>query len=228
MSHSLSHSLQQRILLFLQVPVSLAIIAGVPGNWTKLGGLLALWLLTFRRLSQAEWMLYAGACAFFTVMNTLSLRQGIFAFTAPDVLGMPVYELFMWGFYLLHVKRVVNGPAPQAPPLQVWSVWILALLYAVAFSTIADSNTLLAVTAALLLFGIFLFHERFDLLYTGYMVLLGAAFEYTGVLSGQWAYPGNPPGGVPLWFITLWGGVGLFLRRLLLPLLHREAQRPLH
>jgi hypothetical protein len=209
--------------LLLQVPVSLAIIAGLPGNAAKLGALLVLWILTFQTLTKAEWVLFAGACGFFSIMNTLSLRQGIFAFTSPDLLGMPAYEFFMWGFYLLHVKRVLRGPVPHRPPIQTWLVWILALLYATAFATIADSNTLLATTGFLLLVGMILFHERLDMAYVGYMVLLGAAFEYTGVLSGQWAYPANPPGGVPLWFVTLWGGVGLFLRRLVLPLLsHRQ------
>lgn len=214
--------MRPRPIVLLQVPVSLAIIAGLPGNSAKLGALLVLWLLTFRTLTKAEWILYAGACGFFSIMNTLSLRQGIFRFTAPDLLGMPAYEFFMWGFYLLHVKRVLEGPVPRGPSLQVWLVWILALLYASAFASIADSDTLLAVTGILLLVGMTLFHERLDMAYVGYMVVLGAAFEYTGVLSGQWAYPGNPPGGVPLWFVTLWGGVGLFLRRLVLPLLsHR-------
>jgi hypothetical protein len=163
---------------------------------------------------------------FFTGMNAASLKQGIFAFSAPDLLGMPVYELLMWGFYLLHTRRVLGGPAPQGRRA---TVWVLALLYAAAFATIHDGNVLLAVTGVLLVAGLVLFHERLDLAYTGYMIALGVAIEYTGVLSGQWSYPGNPPGGVPLWFITLWGGVGLFLRRLVLPILVRyeaAAARP--
>ena len=213
-----------RLVLLLQVPASLLIVAAIPGNWAKLASLLVLWVLTFRALTKPEWILYAAACCFFSLMNTLSLGQGIFAFTAPDALGMPVYEFFMWGFYLLHVKRVLNGAAPQGTPRQTRMVWMLALLYAGAFAALANPNILLAATSVLLVVGLLLFHERLDLAYVGYMVLLGAAFEYTGVLSDQWAYPGHPPGGVPLWFVTLWGGVGLFLRRLVLPLLSRESQ----
>lgn len=215
--------MRQRLTVLLQVPFALVIVASLPGNWTKLAALLVLWALTFRNLNRAEWVMYAAACGFFTAMNALSLQQGIFAFTDPDVLGMPVYELFMWGFYLLHVKRLLDGPVPISLPTRAWRVWILALLYASAFATISDPSKLLAVTAALLMTGLLLFHERLDLAYVGYMVLLGAAFEYTGVLSGQWTYPGNPPGGVPPWFITLWGGVGLFLRRLVLPLLSQRS-----
>jgi hypothetical protein len=152
-------------------------------------------------------------------MNAASLKQGIFAFSAPDLLGMPVYELLMWGFYLLHTRRMLDGPAPQGRRA---TVWVLALLYAAAFATIHDGNVLLLVTGVLLAVSLLLFHERLDLAYTGYLIAFGAAIEYTGVLSGQWHYPGNPLGGVPLWFITLWGGVGLFLRRLVVPILARH------
>ena len=204
--------------LLLQIPATMAILALVPGNFVKLAALVTLWSLTFGRLRRVEMVFYASVCVFFTAMNAASLHQGIFAFSAPDVLLMPVYELFMWGFYLLHTRRVLGGPAPQGMRAAAWT---LALLYAVAFSTIHDGNLLLMVTGGLLIAALILFHERYDLAYTGYMVALGAAIEYTGVLSGQWHYPGNPTGGVPLWFITLWGGVGLFLRRLVLPMLVR-------
>jgi hypothetical protein len=166
-------------------------------------------------------MFVLAACLFFTGMNAASLGQGIFAFTDPDVLGMPVYELFMWGFYLLHTKRLLDGSVPQG---RRSAVWILALLYSAAFATIPDAPLLLAVTGALLVIGLALFHEPLDLAYTGYMILLGAAIEYTGVHSGQWHYPGDPLCGVPFWFVTLWGGVGLFLRRLVLPILSRHEK----
>ncbi len=211
--------MQMPIRLLLQIPATLAILAWVPGNAAKLAALLLLWALTFGRLTRVETVFYVAVCAFFTVMNAASLKQGIFAFSAPDLLGMPVWELFMWGFYLLHTRRVLGGPAPQGKRA---TVWILALLYAAAFATIHDGNVLLAVTGVLLAGGLVLFHERYDLAYTGYLIALGAAIEYTGVLNGQWSYPGNPPGGVPLWFVTLWGGVGLFLRRLVLPILARH------
>jgi len=154
-------------------------------------------------------------------MDMLAVRQHIFYFQHPTVLGLPAYEFLMWGFYLLHTWRVLDG---TVPPVR-HSAWILAAFYSVAFATIPDPSLLLAVTAVLLTVALSCFHEREDFLYVGYMVLLGALFEYTGVLSGQWAYPGHPLGGVPLWFITLWGGVGLFLRRLLLPVAQRMTQR---
>jgi uncharacterized membrane protein YoaT (DUF817 family) len=215
--------LVSRLRLLLQIPATLAILAWLPGNASKLLALLVLWLLTFGPIRQRERVLYATACLFFTGMNALSLRQGIFSFSRPDLLGMPLYELFMWGFYLLHSWRVLGGPAPQGRQL---SAWILALLYAAAFGGIADGNTLLAVSGLLLLGGLALFHTPQDLAYVAYLVALGAAIEYTGVYSGQWNYPGHPLTGVPLWFVTLWGGVGLFLHRLIVPLLEPGVAPP--
>jgi uncharacterized membrane protein YoaT (DUF817 family) len=94
------------------------------------------------------------------------------------------------------------------------------------FAAIPDQTFLLIATVLLLLVGLAFFHEPMDLAYVGYMILLGAAIEYSGVWSRQWHYPGDPAGGVPLWFVSLWGGVGLFLRRLALPILARYEKRP--
>ena len=207
-----------RSLLLIQLLATLAILAFVPTNSAKLLGLLAVWLLTFGKLKVPELILYISACAFFTIMNILSLKQGIFAFSQPDVLGMPIYEFFMWGYYLLHTIRMVGGCAPTGNKA---TSWVLAVLFAITFSAISDPQILLLTSALLLGVALVFFHEPLDLTYLGYMVFLGAAIEYSGVWSGQWHYPGNPPGGVPLWFITLWGGVGLFLRRLVAPILSR-------
>jgi hypothetical protein len=209
--------------LLLQLAATLAVLAWVPTNVGKLLAFVVVWALTFRRPTRAEWALVVAVCAFFTVMNAAALRQGIFAFSDPDALGMPVYEFLMWGFYVLHTRRLLDGRAPTDRRAVVWA---LALMYAVAFAVIPDPNLLLAVTATLLVSSLILFHEPHDLAYTGYMIVLGAAIEYTGVQSGQWHYPGDPPGGVPLWFVTLWGGVGLWLRRLALPMVEAGERTP--
>jgi hypothetical protein len=210
----------ERMILLVQIPITLAIIAWVPTNEAKLISLLILWALTFRKVSRTEAYFFFAACVFFTAMNAMSLKQGIFAFSNPDVLGMPWYELLMWGFYLLHLKRLLKGDAPVGKRVIVWA---LSLSYAAAFASISDASLLLGVTGGLLIVGLALFHEPLDLGYTAYFVLLGAAVEYTGVHSGQWHYPDSPPGGVPLWFITLWGGVGLLTRRLILPMLTQHG-----
>jgi hypothetical protein len=64
-----------------------------------------------------------------------------------------------------------------------------------------------------------MYHEPMDLAYSGYMAVVGQLVEHVGQSTGQWHYPGRPWSGVPLWSLTLWAGVGLFTRRLVLPLL---------
>lgn len=215
--------MKHRALLSVQPFATAAVIAWVPTNAGKTLTLLTLWFLTFRSLTGREIILFGCACVFFSAMDAASLRQGVFKFNHPDVFGVPFYEFFMWGFYLLHTLRMLDGPPPQS---HIGWAALLAALFAVCFSVISDQDVLLVSTGVLLAMGLFIFHERLDIAYCGYMVLLGALFEFTGVWAGQWHYPGHPPGGVPTWFIPLWGGVGLFLRRLVLPLLsHTRAYR---
>lgn len=203
---------------------TLVILASGLPNLIKAGGLAVLWLVTFGRLSRPEWLLFLLANCFFTVMNVLSLKQGIFFFRAPDLLLLPYYEFLMWGFYLLHIKRMLNGPVPQSAS---WKLWALFVAFASCFGNIPNPELLLIATSGILAASYFWFHEPHDKHYLLYTVLVGALIEYTGVLSGEWGYPGNPPGGVPLWFIPMWGGVGFFFRRLILPMLEpRESASP--
>lgn len=204
--------------LLIQLATTLAILGFVPGNWWKVACFLLIWAMTFRGLSLSELLVFAAAGALFTVMNLGALKEGVFFFRTPDLLGMPAWEFFMWGFYVLHLIRMVGGPAPTG---NLWLPLALAVAFAIPFSTIPDARMLLLATAIILGVALAFFHERFDFAYTGYMIFVGALIEYTGVWSGQWGYPGDPPGGVPLWFVTMWGGVGLFTRRLVLPILRR-------
>lgn len=200
----------------LQVAVTLVVLAWVPGGFAKTLLLLGLWGLLFWPMRRAEWLMVAVVCVFFTGMNASALEQGIFHFREPAVLGMPVWELFMWGFYLLHVYRFW-GDAPLADRRQTILAWGLGLVFAAAFAVIADQMLLFAVTAVVLMVALTCFHDRLDLAYASHMVVLGACVEYVGVHSGQWSYPIDIPGGVPPWFVTMWGGIGLFFRRLVLP-----------
>jgi hypothetical protein len=206
-------------ILLIQPLGTVAILLLVPENLLKAALLLAWWGLTFGRLSRDETLLFLFTCLFFSFMDIMSLRQGIFAFSRPDLLGMPYYEFFMWGFYVLHTLRLLNGAAPKGMRLPVW---LLTLAFSLCFALIPDQVVLFAATAILLGIGLILFHERLDLAYMGYMVVLGTIMEWSGVLGDEWYYPANPWGSVPLWSITLWGGVGLLLRRLILPILARR------
>jgi hypothetical protein len=203
----------------IQAGMTLIVLAFVPGTVAKALCLLTFWALLFWPLRLSELLTAAGICVFFTGMNASALQQGIFRFREADVLGMPVYELFMWGFYLTHAHRLWRG-VPTVKP-QPRLAWGLGLAFSAAFALITDQGVLFGITAVLLAVALFFFHEPMDLAYAAHMVVLGALIEYVGVHAGQWSYPIDVPGGVPPWFVTMWGGVGLFFRRLVMPWLPR-------
>jgi hypothetical protein len=209
-----------RIQLGLQLAGTIAILAWVPGNAAKLVAMLVIWRLGFGRVSRAEVVFMIGVNLLFICMNLGALRTGAFRFTSPDALGMPMYEFAMWGFYTLNTIRFLDGMPPGG---NRWSALIMAAALAVTFSMVSNPGVLTLLSGIVLAISLALYRERMDFAYAAYMVIMGALIEYAGVWTGQWSYPGNPPGGVPSWFIPMWGGVGLFTRRLLLPFVRHDA-----
>lgn len=212
-----------RIRLALQLLGTIAILAWVPSNAAKLTAFMIVWALGFGRISRRELLLMIGVNLLFIFMNYGALGKGIFRFSSPDALRMPVYEFVMWGFYILHTLRFLGGDPPQG---KRWLAVLMAALFALPFSMGLVANSLTMASGLVLVVGIVLYREPMDFAYVAYMVFMGALVEYAGVATGQWTYPGNPPGGVPFWFITMWGGVGLFTRRLLLPVLRKGDSQP--
>lgn len=210
---------RERLVLVCQLLATSAVLGWVPGNAAKLATLIVLWALTFRQISRAEFVMMAAVNLGFASMNAAALSKGTFRFDHPDFFGMPVYEYLMWGFYILHTIRILGGMSPRE---RLIAAAAGAIFCALPFATIANSALLLLASATTLAACFVLFHDPMDWGYAGYMAGLGGLIEYVGVQTGQWHYPDQPYGGVPFWFITMWAAVGLFTRRLILPLLYRS------
>ena len=103
----------KHLLAALQLTGTAVIVALVPSNAVKAVLLPCWWLLTFPRLRTSELILYTIVCAFFTVMDVLSVAQRVFIFDHPDFCGLPLYEPLLWGFYVLHTMRILNVAAPE-------------------------------------------------------------------------------------------------------------------
>jgi hypothetical protein len=205
-----------RFRLLCQALGTVATLGWVPGNAAKLVTMVIIWAFGFGRIRAAELAAMGLVNLIFVLMNQAALKQGVFGFDHPDLLGMPAYELLTWGFYTLHAIRFVNG----RPPRGRWIFVVIATgAFAVPFATIPDPAFLFFASATLLAVLFVMYHEPMDLAYAGYMALVGQLVEHVGQSTGQWHYPGQPWGGVPLWLFTLWAGFGLFTRRLILPLL---------
>jgi hypothetical protein len=211
---------RDKLVLLGQLGATVAVLGWGPGgNLSKLLLMLVIWGVGFRYITGREILVITAVNLFFAVMNTAALTRGIFRFNHPDFIGMPLWEYFMWGFYTLHTIRFLGGPAPRARRI---ATLLAPVLFALPFAMIADPVLLLLASSAALALCFVLFRDKMDWIYALYMTIMGTLIEYVGVGTGQWRYPGEPYGGVPLWFLPMWAGVGLFTRRLLLPVLRRE------
>lgn len=221
MKHLISNrKATERVVLVAQLVATAAVLAWVPGNVPKLAIMLFVWAIGFGRITRSELALIACVNIIFTLMDVATVKQGSFRFTAPDVIGLPYYEFLMWGFYVLNAIRFLGPDPPQSSVVKAIG-WVV--LFAMPFSIINDYDLLFLVSGAMLVLGIGFFHERRDFAFVGYMIVMGTLIEYSGVLSGQWVYDGPTYRGVPLWFVPMWGGVGLFVHRLALPLMRTRA-----
>lgn len=212
----------ERFVLLIQLAATAGILGWLPGNGLKLAAMVLIWAVTFGRISRRELLIMACVDVVFSVMDLGALENGAFRFLHPDWLGLPIYEFFMWGFFTLHALRfVAKTPVRRSLRFSI----TLAGVFALPFVFLAQPIPLFFASSVLLIAALAMLRDPVDFAYAGYMIAVGCLIEYVGVWTGQWAYPDAPLGGVALWFIPMWGGVGLFAGRLLGPLV--LGQEPL-
>jgi hypothetical protein len=196
----------------LQIPGSLFILGLPVSNALKLALFAAFWLLTFKRLMPRELVLAGGIALGWSLMDLFAIRSGKFEFVSPDAFGLALYAPACYAFFPIHVIRLIGG----TPPRCAWKSWVLLGLFLIPFMLPLNDLAILMWTAVILLIGLAVYRDREDWLYTGYLIFLGGLWEYIGVWTHQWTYPA---GHIPAWSITMWGGIGFFIRRLAYPCL---------
>jgi len=187
------------------------------GNALKTVLLLAFWAVTFGRITRREGLMALLMCGF-SLIDVYTIRRGTFYYVHPDIWGLAAYVPLFYAFLALHCMRLLNGPLPSTR-----LPWLVVLLFSIPYLITSRSDVLFWAPGAVLLLALGFFHDQDDLRYVGYMIVLGVIMEYTGVRRGQWVYPNLPAGGVPLWFIPMRGGMGLFFRRRLYPWVYPGA-----
>ena len=208
----------QRVRVLTGLLFTLATLYLVPDRRLVLLPLFLGWWLLFRPLSAIELIMFGVAGAFFLFQNHLALRDGLFEFRFKDILLMPYYEPFLWGFYFLSMKRFVTEGARGLPSIGLKAVAGLAATSA-AFAVFSrDSQTLFVATTCSTAFLLALFHDRADLEYAVVALVLGFIVEMFGVSTGLWWYPEPDFLGIPSWFATMWISAGLLARRFLIPI----------
>lgn len=210
----------ERWTAFLQLAITLGVLALPMNPVAKAVVLLLVWAVTFRRVSLSDALLFGLSCIVFTIMNILAIQGGVFRFENPTVATLPAYEFFMWGFYFLHMRRLLGEDIPGL----TWAAALGTVAFALPFLVFMGQSTHLFLLSGALAVLLVLFHRKGDLLYGGYALLLGLAIEWVGVSSGEWSYPGSHYG-VPPWSYAMWAGCGIVLRRFAAPLADTLAAR---
>ena len=196
--------------------VSIAIIQLFNDSLVILLLLLCIWFFLFKPFNIAEFLVFILATLSIIGQNYSVLKSGGFTFRTKDFLLMPYYEPFLWGFYYLNIKRFV-GERRDAVKLAP-KAFVGLIITALCFSFFSyDSNLLTIFSATTTLLLLAMFHQRHDLYYAGYALVLGFLVELFGVYTGKWSYPEPDILGIPYWFASMWVSVGLLGRRFLIP-----------
>ena len=207
----------RREVSLLSLIVTLAIIHWIEPSWLVLILLLCFWGVIFFPWRRVDVLLFSVASLFFLFQNYAVLKVGGFSFKHQDILLMPYYEPFLWGFYFVNIKRFFAEPIKTSSLSRKSFIGLFTTM--VAFSLFSkQSETLLIVSSVSTIFLLVLFHQRRDLYYGAYALLLGFVIELFGVSTGLWRYPHPDFLGVPYWFAPMWISVGILARRFVIPL----------
>ncbi len=199
----------------IQFVGTLILLVTIPDNLIKTFLLLGWWFLTFQPLEKKEWILFLLGNISFSILDWISLKHGLFQFLTPNLGPMPYFEFFMWGYYSLFAWRILKEKI-QIPAEIEPKVSLLNLVFTGLFMTQSHSNPLLFGSGIILAISIFFYHDKDDLKSMSLFLLIGTIIEVVGIQFKIWTYPEPHLFGLPLWFITMWAGAGLFWRRIFL------------
>ncbi len=197
--------------LIFQLLLTLFILAFIRENFLKVAFLLPVWWMAFGGLKKNEIISFFLINFIFVVSDIGAIQNSFFKFSHPDVWGLPYWEFIMWGFYLLHTHRMFPAKVPKTLDLKLL---ILAIIFSQLFGIISDRNILLASTSGVLLFTLSFYHRKDDLLYCGYLMLMGIAVEFVGLRFDLWSYPQKDYNSALLQFVVMWGAAGIYFRHI--------------
>ncbi len=204
-------STAKTVILVVQLVGTFGIMFFIENTLIALCMMLILWFVTFFPFTKQEIVVFMMTCFFYTLGDIVVLNQGIFYFSDQDILGMPYYEPFMWGFYFLHTMRMLGGSASQrALHGLLFSLIVVATL---VYFTNTELVSLLLI--AIVLGGLLVFKTQKDFEYVFYLFGIGIILEFAGTYFGEWVYTIDD---YLLWWIATWALSGLILYRAILPM----------
>lgn len=203
----------------LILAVTLAILYFPFSNILKSALLLVFWYISFRPLTRAEYVLFVITNIIFTFNDAMALRNGVFVFREPEFFLMPYWEIFMWGFYFILIKRWLD----LKPAKMDWKVIPIAIFFSLSFSISSSPLLVFPISFSCILLLLFFFHTQEDYLSFLAFLGIGTVIELFAISTGLWSYPEFGWLDIPLWYATLWAGVGIIFYRLGIPLSEKVA-----
>lgn len=182
--------------------------------------LIIFFLLRPKNLKEIAMIIIANIV--FVVSDIAAVQSGFFKFTNPDLFGLPYWEFFAWGFWILYMYRLLPKHFPSN--LQLAAV-IGGVLFSQAFGIIESRELLLLVTILIIIVSLKFLHTINDYLYLGYLALVGMAVETVGLYFNLWTYPNSNLVLAAVQFVVMWAGVGLYFRNIIGPFISETKKQ---
>lgn len=201
---------EQRLIFAIIFMATVAVMVLLKNNFLALLVFLLLWVAPWKFYAKNDLIFFAIGFFSFLLLDIIVVAESVFSFSRPDFWGLPVYEPFLWGFYLIAINKI--AASEEKFPRHNISCFLIILLLLSSYLIFKNNLCIFLAQAAILVITFIFWHKKSDVSYAFIAVVIGAIVEYVNVACNNWAYPS---GGVPIWFLTFWAAVGLLDNRLL-------------
>lgn len=194
--------------LGLRLIVFLAILAFVPESTFKFVAFSLFALIAFHPLSRIEFILFIFVNIIYFIMDAAAIHNQFFAFEFTQILGMPYYEMLVWGiYYLIALRSVSNHPIPKSH--RYFFLSFICFLMAFNASPTPELRSIFCLII-LIISLIFSFNKQ-SLMVIILFLVMGLSVEQTGIYKGFWYYPNEVTNYIPIWSYLVWVASGFYL-----------------
>ncbi len=201
-----------RTRLILGLIITLLTLVFINSNIIQTIIFLITWSASFYPIKKDDLFFFSLICLIFIPQDILAISHGVFTFNDPDILGLPIWQFLMWGYWLFFSIRFIKQSSDQK--IRFITI-ILLLIFSLCFTVSTEQTFILARSTIIIIIIFFFHHSKLDFAYFFVMIFLGTIVELLGIYTEIWLYPDNI---YPLWSINMWGGIGIFLNNFKKPI----------
>lgn len=165
---------------------------------------------------------------FGTIAEIVCVYYGVWTYSNPVVLGIPLWLPILWGFAWLFARRIRDTilnlehleihyihHQDLPPRLLIFFYDIILFGLAVFFTAILWKNNILVFIILLILLWMSAhhFHKKEDVLFIVLAGIIGPATEIVCISTGAWFYSNPTILGIPFWLPVAYALLGLVVKR---------------